>query len=456
MTVSNALATPGGAPFAVNQPSRRPQSRHLVQSIRLEEQGASRFMVAGVFVISALIVAAIIWASVTTVQEVAHTEGEVIPAGRTHAIQHLEGGIVEAVAVSDGEVVAAGDLLFRLSPAASASDLQQMLARQAALSLQGERLRAFAEDRVPDFDTVVAGYADLKRDQTVLFTSMLENRESQATVLSAQIEQRQSELAMYERQSEAVGAEIAILEEELSIRGQLMERGLSSRIVYLNTQRDLARARGEMSDALENIARTQGAIVEATQRLAELDTRMRNDALSELGVASAELAEVDQAILSLEDRVERLDIRAPVRGIVDKVEVNTIGAVIAPGQALLEIVPIGEELRVEARVDPRDIGHIAVGQTASVRISSYDYARFGTVDGTVEYLSATTYLDEQQLPYYRALIALEQDYVGDQPGRNRIIPGMTLQADIQTGEKTVLDYLLRPVYRGLDQAFTER
>ena len=93
---------------------------------------------------------------------------------------------------------------------------------------------------------------------------------------------------------------------------------------------------------------------------------------------------------------------------------------------------------------------------AYVRISSYDYARFGTVDGTVEHLSATTYLDEQELPYYRALIALEQDYVGEQPGRNRIIPGMTLQADIQTGEKTVLDYLLRPIYRGLDQAFTER
>ena len=111
---------------------------------------------------------------------------------------------------------------------------------------------------------------------------------------------------------------------------------------------------------------------------------------------------------------------------------------------------------VEARVNPRDIGHIAEGQTAAVRISSYDYARFGTVEGTVAHLSATTYLDEQQLPYYRALIALEQDYVGDQPGRNRIIPGMTLQADIQTGEKTVLDYLLRPVYRGLNQAFTER
>ena len=171
---------------------------------------------------------------------------------------------------------------------------------------------------------------------------------------------------------------------------------------------------------------------------------------------TAELAEVEEALRDLRDRVERLEVRAPVRGVVNALAVHSVNAVIQPGQELLEIVPMADELVVEARVMPHDIGHVEEGQAADIRVSSYDFARFGAVLGVVRQLSASTYLDENLQPYYRAVIALDQDHVGDQPGVNRIIPGMTVEADIKTGSKTILDYLLRPVSRGLSSAFQER
>ena len=171
---------------------------------------------------------------------------------------------------------------------------------------------------------------------------------------------------------------------------------------------------------------------------------------------SSELAQVEQALANLTDRVERLDVRSPVRGIVTSLRTLTISSVIQPGEVLMEIVPIGDELVVEAKVSPNDIGHVEPGQSADVRVSSYDFSRFGAVSGTVRQISATTFVDEQLMPYYRAVIALDQDFVGDVDGVNPIIPGMTVQADIKTGSKSILDYLLRPVYRGLNSSFRER
>ncbi|MEW7976922.1 MAG: HlyD family efflux transporter periplasmic adaptor subunit [Candidatus Sedimenticola endophacoides] len=169
-----------------------------------------------------------------------------------------------------------------------------------------------------------------------------------------------------------------------------------------------------------------------------------------------ELAEVESSLIRLRDRVTRLQVTAPVGGIVQGLAISNINQVVAPGQLITQLVPVQDELIIEAKIKPQDIGHVHVGQSAKVKFTSYDASRFGFLVGEVRQLSASTYLDPENNPYYRAEIRLEKDFLGNDPGRMKILPGMTVTADIRTGEKTILDYLLRPISRGFSSAFRER
>ena len=434
----------------------RARSRFLIQSIKLEESGPPGVISGAMIFISALILAAIVWAMFTEVDEVALAQGEVVPAGSVHAVQHLEGGIVSAILVREGDLVESGVPLVRIAPTATRSDLNQMLARRASLLLQAERLQAFAQSRIPDFDRLIDGYEDMKEDQQAIFRTQVANRTNQVMVVQSQLSQVRGEYQRLTNRAQSLREQIAFLREELEIRQRLLDQGLMSRIVFLDTQRELAQAEGSLVETIDQIAESDSSIAELTGRADEVLSRLENEALTQAGEISAELAQVEQALANLTDRVERLDVRSPVRGIVTSLKTLTINSVVQPGEVLMEIVPIGDELVVEAKVSPNDIGHVEPGQAADVRVSSYDFSRFGAVRGTVRQISATTFVDEQMMPYYRAVIALDRDFVGDMPGINPIIPGMTVQADIKTGSKSILDYLLRPVYRGLHSAFRER
>ena len=207
---------------------------------------------------------------------------------------------------------------------------------------------------------------------------------------------------------------------------------------------------------MSNIRVATEAKEEAYASFDELDSKFNEAIKKEIGQVSGELAELDKNLMKFQDRVKRLEITAPVSGVVKGLTVNTIQSVIKPGETIMEIVPAGDILIVESRVATTDIGHVSIGQPAEVKINSYDPHRFGTVMGKVEQISASTFLDEQHNPYFQAKIALDKDYVGSYTDKYRIIPGMTVQADIKTGEKSVLDYLLKPIYRGFQNAFQER
>ena len=195
---------------------------------------------------------------------------------------------------------------------------------------------------------------------------------------------------------------------------------------------------------------------EARRRRAELLARLREASGKEASKLGSELAELEQALQRARARVRRLKVRAPVAGVVKGLAVNTIGSVVEPGAVLMEIVPIGKSLVVESRVSTADVGHIRAGQPVEVRVASYESARFGTVEGTLERVSASTYVDEHGKPYYRAEVALSRKYLGNDPERAPLLPGMTVEADIITGHKSLLDDILKPVYRGFQTAFRER
>jgi len=175
-----------------------------------------------------------------------------------------------------------------------------------------------------------------------------------------------------------------------------------------------------------------------------------------MGAVTAELAQVREAVAKRDDRANRLEIRAPVRGIVKELQAHTIGGVIAPGALVLEVVPMDKELIVEARVATTDVGHIEIGQPVTVKVLTYNYARYGGIPGRLRSASASTFVAEDETPYYKAVVELDRNYVGGNPDRNLVLPGMTMQANIKTGRKTLLQYLLKPAYSSINEAFRER
>lgn len=452
-------STQSSAESKTARPDRLSSDRRLVkllsQPLILEEAGPPRLLTQMTQALSLLIVGLIAWAAVAEIRESALARGQVIPAGSMLKVQHLEGGIVADILIEDGDIVERGQTLIRLESASAQAELEQLRAREAALALHAERLRAFVVGRAPDF-AMGGDHPELAADQQAILDVQSEARASQRRVLEARIAQQQAHAAALVGQRKSLERQVAILEEQLEMRGTLLKKGLVSRVVYLETERTLNRTRGELASVVGEAAKAIAAVREAKDSLEETDLGLRNDALKEMGEVTGELAEVREQLAKLEDRVARLAIVAPARGIVKGLVAKTVGGVVPPGETVMEIVPFDETLVAEVRISPRDIGHLQIGQEADVKVSTYDVSRFGSVAGTLQQISASTFEDEQGDPYYRAVIALAEDHVGDDPEANLILPGMVVDVAINTGSKSVMQYLLKPVYHGFNGAFSER
>jgi len=434
----------------------RARARFIAQSIQLEESDAPGVVSIVIMTIAFLCVAMVVWAYVTPVNEVAVTQGEVVPTGHNHVVQHLEGGIIKEINVNDGEQVSEGDILIRIAPTSSESDLQQIETRHAILNLQLIRLNAILNGKEPNFDEYKHEYADLIASEVDIYRAQLRSYRSQSNVSKTKIKQREEELMREKKKATYLKRETNVLRQQADMREGLVEKGLVSRAEYLDRKVNLAETETQYQQTLSNILVANEAKEEAYQSLVDLENKFYESIKKDVGKVSGELAELDKNLIKLQDRVSRLDITAPVSGVVKGLSVNSIQGVIKPGETVMEIVPAGNVLIVESKVTTSDIGHVSIGQQAEVKVNSYDPHRFGTVMGRVKQISASTFLDEEHNPYFQATIALDNDFIGSSSQKYRIIPGMTVQADIKTGEKSVLDYLLKPIYRGFQNAFQER
>jgi HlyD family secretion protein/adhesin transport system membrane fusion protein len=419
-------------------------ARFLSRPLMLEESGPPRVLAQLLVILSMTIGIGVVWAAVTEITETAIAHGQIMPAGSLYHVEHLEGGIVAEVLVEDGEVVAAGQPLMRLRSAEATTELKRQRAHEAALSLRAERLRAGR-----DFPGLVA-------DQQAILDLQNEARASQRQVLLSRIEQRQVEIEGLEERKRNQEAQIEITAEQVAIRRGLVSKGLDSRVNLLDSERKLTEIRGDLLGIMGEIASKREALHEAQGSLAELDASIRNDALNEMGDVTSELAEIRQTLARLEDRVARLEVSAPVNGVVNGLSTRTVGGVVAPGEVLLEIVPIEENLIAEVQILPRDIGHLSIGQAARIKVTSYDVAQFGAVEGRLSHISASTFQDEAGDPFFKGVVELSQGYVGGDADRHPVLPGMVVDVDINTGRKTLLQYLLKPVYRAFDGSFSER
>ncbi len=455
----SAISTPqDGSPPVDDRPVKTSsrQLRYMAQSVLLEEMGVSALARGVVVVISVMVVAFIVWASFMTMQEVAVTYGSVVPKSSVHAVQHLEGGIIREVLVEERQMVEAGQPLARLDPVQAEADLEQTRAREIALRLRAERLRAFAERREPNFNAMTPPrFGDLIADQEDILRANQERWDTQRQVILSEISQKEAEITASHEQELATLAQLSLLREEEALRKRMYESQLATKVDYFAVRRQVAAMESELHrlEGQQNTARE--ALVELRDRLTDLDSNQRQDALNELGTVTAELAQVQEALARATDRADRLTVISPVRGFVQNLQARNPGAIVPAGGMLMEIVPVDDELLAETKVSTRDVGHLRLGQEVSVKVSTFDFVRYGDVKGELRSISATTYVDEKSgESYYKAKIKLNHPYVGH--SSNQLTPGMTVQADIITGEKTLMEYILKPIVISLNQAFRER
>ncbi|MCU0773777.1 MAG: HlyD family type I secretion periplasmic adaptor subunit [Ideonella sp.] len=402
----------------------------------------------------AVVVLLLVWAAFATVEEVTRGEGRVIPSRQLQVVQSLDGGVVSEILVREGEVVEANQLLLRIDETRATSGVRENAAQGFALRARQARLRALAEGtafRPPATDG--AEEQRIMDEERRLYEARLSELNTLLSINQQQLAQRQQELAEMRARRSAAERSLELSQQELNQTRPLLASGAVSQVDILRLERDVTRARGEAEQAGAQIARVQAAIGEAQRKIQETELSFRNEARKELADVMGRLNTLSEGAVALADRVDKSQVRSPVRGRVQRLLANTVGGVVQPGRDIVEIVPLDDTLVLEARVLPRDIAFIRPGQAATVKFTAYDFSIYGGMDATVENISPDTVTDERGNAYYLVRVRTREASFGE---RLPIIPGMTAEVDVLTGEKTVLGYLLKPVLKAKAYALSER
>ncbi|OAT16735.1 putative HlyD family secretion protein [Buttiauxella noackiae ATCC 51607] len=377
-----------------------------------EFSGASRIIILSVL----LFILLGVWAWFGTLDEVSTGTGKVVPSSREQILQSLDGGIVTEVLVHEGDKVQAGQIVARLDPTRSESNVGESAARYRASLASSVRLNAEVSDLPLVFPDSLKAWPDLTASEMRLYKS----RRAQLNDSTADIQDA-----------------LVSVNKELAITQRLAKSGAASNVEVLRLQR-------QKSDL--------------QLKITDLRSQYYVQAREELSKANAEVDMLSAIIKGREDSVSRMTVRAPMRGIVKNIQVTTIGGVIPPNGEMMEIVPIDDHLLIEARLSPRDIAFIHPGQRALVKVTAYDYAIYGGLEGEVETISPDTIQDKvkPEIVYYRVFIRTQQDYLLNKAGHHfSISPGMVATVDIKTGQKTIVDYLIKPFNRARE-ALRER
>lgn len=408
--------------------------------------------------IVAFFVGAVYWASVATLDEVTTGEGRVIPSSQIQVLQNLEGGILAKIHVREGEIVEQSQVLLTIDDTQAASKYREDRARVLALRASVARLQAEQQGKPPEFpDEVVAERPDLVETELAVYGARTTELRSSIEVYRRQIEQRKQELVELDSRIGQLTDNLALGHEELGILAPLVEQGVSARIELIRLQRQVNDIEGDLMAARQSVPRARSALNEVRRRVEERRAAYLSEVASALAAARGELASVNEVMASAQDRVRRTQVRSPVQGTVIKLYINTIGGVIRPGEDLLEIVPLEDNLLVEAQIRPADIAFLHPGQAAKVKITAYDFAIYGGIDAELEQISADTILNEEGERFYQIRVRTNRNFMVDREGNLLpIIPGMVAEVDILTGKKTVLQYLMKPILRAGGRAMRER
>jgi adhesin transport system membrane fusion protein len=407
--------------------------------------------------IFAFVIIAIVWANWATLDEISRGEGEIIPSLQLQRVQNLEGGVVSEILVREGDIVEKGQLLLRIDDTRYASTFKESYVRQLELIAKAARLRSEAEQtEFVEPTNFPEQYRSLIEQEKTLFLARKQELSNNKAILEQQITQRKQELREAQAKQTQLQRSYNLLNKELRITQPLVGEGVISEVEFLRLQRQVNDLAGELDGIRLSIPRIESSITETERKLSEAELQFVSLARQELNEASSEAARIKESLEGMQDRITRSEVRAPVKGTIKQLLVNTVEGVVQPGDDIITIVPWEDELLVEAKILPSDIARVRVGQPAVVKVSAYDFSIYGGVDATVVFVSPSTILDEEQQPHYIVRLKTQSPFIERDGQELPLMTGMTVAVDIITGEKTVMDYLLKPILKAKQNAMTER
>ncbi|WP_108651459.1 HlyD family type I secretion periplasmic adaptor subunit [Dongshaea marina] len=428
------------------------------------------------WILFVFIVIMLVWANWAELDEVTVAQGSVIPSSRLQVVQNLEGGILKKVYVKEGQQVNPGQKLLLIDDTRFRSDLRTR--DQEVVNLEGDVTRLRAELSGIKINKVEHGawrdqftisFAHLKfsedfikkypqqaAQQQALFQEQLQNLSNRIQIMGRQIEQQEQVTLEHKAAVKTLEQSIELLQEEIGITSPLAEEGLVPQVEFLKLRRQLNEMQGELVAKRLEANKIQSSLYEAILKRRNVVLEFRSKVQQELSEKQAKLKQLKEGQIGLQDRVKRTLVLSPVKGTIQKININTVGGVIQPGMDLIEIVPVEDTLLVEARVSPRDIAFIRPGLSAVVKFTAYDFTIYGGLPGKVEHISADSFQDEKGNPYFLVRVRTDLNYLGSEKQPLPIIPGMQASVDIMTGKKRVIDYLLKPILRAKQSALRER
>ncbi len=399
-----------------------------------------------------------LWAWKGTLAVVSVAEGEVVPSSQVKTIQHLEGGIIREIKIREGEKVTEGQSLIVLESTSSGADVSELQTRIVGLQIEMARLEAEASNQPqPKFPPdLVKAYPRLISEAMGLFTSRQNKLKNEISSQRAIISQRRRSIQEISARVRNQRKSLKLLKEQISISEQLLKEQLTNRYKHLDLLKESARLEGEISQDKVAVQRAEAALKQAEANFAGVRSRFSVEARSSLDTARRQLEEFLPRLEKFQDSLKRTVLRSPVNGVIKTLHVVTIGGVLRPGDDVLDIVPAGDRLVIEARLPTQDIGYVRTGQTSVIKLASVDAMRFDNLPGKVTGVSPDTITAEDGQPFYKVRIETDRDHFLRGAVRYDLFPGMQVVASIHTGQRTVLEYLVDPFLDASDSALRER
>jgi len=444
------------------------------QGALLDTPGSSRFLL---WIVAGFVIIAIIWANFAQLDEITRGEGSVIPSQQVQVVQYLEGGILKEVFVQEGDQVESGQPLLRVDETQFMSDFRGQAQEAAYLEVSVARHIAelasilISEDvNQPEWRQQVqiiprpimledgwkAQHPELFQREQAQLEEHLRNLSNQLDILGRQIQQRLQEEKELVSKVSHLERSYTLSLEEMAMTRPLAEDGVIPKIELIKLQREVNGYKQELEGARLLLPKLRLSVQETVAKRREIALNARSESQKKLNERLAQLNQSNETQVSLRDRVDRTTVVSPVQGTIKTISVNTIGGVIQPGMDLIEIVPTEDHLLVEAKVSPKDIAFLRPGLDAVVRLTAYDFSIYGGLKGKLEHISADSIEDEKGDIYYLIRVRTDNSDLGSAKNSLPIIPGMMATVDIMTGKKSVLDYLLKPIFKAQQTALRER
>lgn len=425
----------------------------LEAAARMKPHAASNIML---YSVTALIVFFIVWASVSKIEELTRGQGQVVPTQEIQFIQSLEGGILQELLVGQGDRVTKGQVLMRLSDVVSSSEERGTEAKSDSLKLKKSRLEAESEGKefvVPE--DLMKKIPDIAQSELDLYRSRQQELKNAVSILEDKIAKVEADMDETQAQVNRLSSSRGSLQQELSITRDMVAQKAVSKLEQIRLEREVNDVSGQINASQERIGGLKSELSAAQKQKADQGDRFRSQALTELSEVKTQIAQLSESLKSIGDRVSRAELKAPVDGIVNNIAVRTIGGVIEPAQRLVEIVPVDDQLKVVARVLPSDIAFLKVGQTVKVKISAYDSQRYGSLDGKLVRVGASSVSDNDGNVFFEIEVRTDKNYLGTPEAPLPITPGMVATTEVITGKRTIMAYLLKPFLHARDNALRE-